>query len=148
MIRKTAIMEVYRPQAKIFHKWFLGKGSAFSSRGLEASLLGSESHLTTFPQLAPISVWMPVPITFHRFCSFYSLNVSFENEVQILCCRSDFLWVWTVGRHRVIKAHTCKLQACLTDWCVLPSDWCLIWIRMPSRQSLEKAKAYGTLSKF
>lgn len=95
-------------QAEIFSKWFLGKSGAFSSQGLGGSLLGSESHLTKFPGLAPISVCMPISIAFYRFCTFYSPNVSFENKVQILRHCSDFLWVRTVGRHGVIKAHMCK----------------------------------------
>lgn len=107
-LERPPLWKLTEHKQKYLGKWTLGKGSAFSGRGLGGSLLDSESHPTKFPGPAPISVCMPISIAFHRFCTFYSLNVSFENQVQIHYHCSDFLWVRTVRRHRVIKANTCK----------------------------------------
>lgn len=83
----------------------------FGSWGLGGSLLCPEGP-TDAGTMACLHLSLHANFLW-RFCAFYSLNASFENQVQILCC-SDFLWVRTMRRHRVIKAHTCK-PVWLTD---------------------------------
>ena len=79
----------------VFGSWGLGGGSLLCPEGPADALTRACLHLSLHANF----LW--------RFYTFYSLNASFESQVQNLCC-SDFLWVRTMRRHRVIKAHTCK----------------------------------------